>query len=83
MWEMEKMLVISIFSFSHNVFFCIKEKKIDIFAMINLSSSNAFNLVESKILLFWKGLIMKKNSKFISLPNNKQNLIEPWKWNQR
>ena len=55
LWEKKKMLVTSIFSFSHSVFYSIK-KKIVILAMFKMSSANAFNLVMSKLLSFGKGL---------------------------
>ena len=48
------MLVTNLFSFSHNVFLPIKE--IIIWVTFILSSSNAFNLVTSKILSFGKEL---------------------------
>ena len=50
------MLVISIFSFSHSVFYSVKKGEIVILATFNLSSANAFNLVMSKIVSFGKGL---------------------------
>ena len=53
LWEKEKMLVTSIFSFPHSVFYSMK-KKIIILATFNLSSVNAFNSVMFKILLFGK-----------------------------
>ena len=54
MWEKEKILVTSIFTFSHSVFYSIIE--IVILATFNLLSANAFNFVTSKILLFGKEL---------------------------
>ena len=51
--EKEKMLVTSIFSFSLNVLYPTKERNNHLSAF-NLSSANAFNLVQSKILLFGK-----------------------------
>ena len=53
---MEKMLVASIFSFSHSVFYYVKERNHQSSNLFNLSSANAFNLVKSKILLFGKEL---------------------------
>ena len=53
-WEKEKMLVTSIFSFSHSVSY--SKRYIIILETFNLSSANAFNLVMSKILSFGKGL---------------------------
>ena len=52
--EKEKMLVTSIFSFSLNVFYSVKERD-GHFSNADLSSTNAFNFVISKILLFGKG----------------------------
>ena len=46
------MLVISIFSYSHNVFNPIKDKKIVILTNLILLSAKAFNLDQFKILLF-------------------------------
>ena len=48
MWEKEKMLVTSIFSFSHNIFYNSQNK----FYFFNLFflSANASNLDQSKIL---------------------------------
>ena len=43
LWEKEKVLITSIFSFSHNVFYHIMDKFI-IWATVSLSSVNAFNL---------------------------------------
>ena len=56
MGEKEKMLVTSIFSFSHDVFYSIKKRKIVILATFYLASANAFNLDTSKILSFGKEL---------------------------
>ena len=64
-WEKEKMLVTltSIFSFSHNVFYPIKEKKKHFMSHIFfVFSANASNLVKSKILLWGNES---------TLPNNK------------
>ena len=49
------MLVTSIFSFSHNVFYTVKDRNHH-FSHIILSSANAFNLVTPKILSFGKEL---------------------------
>ena len=51
LWDKEKMLVTSIFSFSHNIFY-ISKTEIIILATFILLSANAFNLVTSKILSF-------------------------------
>ena len=51
MWEKEKMLVPSIFSFSHSVIYSIMEWNC---VFSNLLPANAFNLVKSKILSFGK-----------------------------
>ena len=57
LWEKGKMLVTSIFSFSHNFFYPIKERQKDIIILpvLNLSTY-AFNLFEAKILAFGNGL---------------------------
>ena len=52
------MLVPSIFSFSHIVFYPIKEIKIIILTTFILLSANAFNLDQAKILLFGKELTL-------------------------
>ena len=57
--EKKKMLVTSIFFFSHNVFNSTKDKKKN-YSIFILSSANAFNLDQSKILLFGKELIDNK-----------------------
>ena len=49
--DKEKMLVTSIFSLSQNVFYLHKDK-----TTFNLLSANTFNLVQSKVFLFGKGL---------------------------
>ena len=59
--EKVKMLVTSIFSFSHNVFRTAHNKCK--FFNHTLSAANALNLDQAKILLFGKGL------------NNKQTII--------
>ena len=51
-----EMLVIKIFSFSHNVFYPFKNK-FQFFSHLFLSSANAFNLDQSKISSFGKELI--------------------------
>ena len=53
MWEKEKMLMISIFSFYYSVFNPIKDKII-ILANFILSSGNAFNLNQSENMWFGK-----------------------------
>ena len=60
------MLVNSIFSFSLNVFFSYKHKNY----LFNLSSANAFNLAQPKILLF--GNELKTAQSFNPFPN------KPW-----
>ena len=52
LWEKEKMLVTSIFSFSHNVFY--PSKKEFLFLTFNLLSANAFKLDQSQNLLLGK-----------------------------
>ena len=49
--EKEKMLVASIFSLSHNVFYPMKEKS-HFLAKIELSFADPLNLDQSKIFLF-------------------------------
>ena len=56
--EKEKMLVTSIFSFSRSVFSTLSKRENIILATFNLSSTNAFNFVTSKILSFGKELRM-------------------------
>ena len=51
LWEKKKMLVTSIFFFSHNVFYPVK-------VTFNLSSANAYSLGKLKILSSGKGLIL-------------------------
>ena len=53
LWAQEKLLVTSIFTFSHIVFCAIKERK----PKFNLLSANSFILNQSKTLLFNKGLM--------------------------
>ena len=55
LWEMEKMLVISIFSISH--VFSPSQSKFNFSAKFNLSSANAFNLDQPKILSFGQELM--------------------------
>ena len=54
LWEKEKILATSIFSFTHHVFFTLP--KTEIIISVTLSSANAFNLVQSEILSFGKEL---------------------------
>ena len=61
LWEKEKMLVTSIFSFSHNVFYPSKTN-FNFSATFNLSSANAFNLDQSKNLSFGKELTLSQTS---------------------
>ena len=56
LWEKEKLLITSNFSFSHSVFYPLRELSI-ISSNLKLSSANSFNLEESKMLSFGKGLI--------------------------
>ena len=55
MWEKEKLLVTSNFSFSHSVFYPFGELSI-IFIKFELLSANSFNLEESKFCRLGKGL---------------------------
>ena len=55
MWDKEKMLVISIFSFSPSFLTYRREKSSSLTAS-NLLSANAFNLDQSEILSFGKEL---------------------------
>ena len=55
LWEKEKLLVTSNFSFSHSVFYPLRELSV-ISSNLKLSSANSFNLEESKMLSFGKGL---------------------------
>ena len=70
LWEKEKMLVTSIFSFSRNVFYP-SQKEFLCLSHIYLSSAKASNLDKSKILLFGKGnldsLVHLKNRASIDL----------------
>ena len=52
MWEKEKLLVTSDFSFSHNVFYPLGELS----ASLKLSSANSFSLEECKSLSSGNGL---------------------------
>ena len=54
LWEKEKLLVTSNFSFSHNVF-CLFGELSAIFINLELSSTNSFSLEESKICRLGKG----------------------------
>ena len=56
MWEKKKMLVTSIFFFSHNVFYHMKDN-FNISSKIDLLSANAFNLDQFEILSSGNGLI--------------------------
>ena len=51
LWEKEKMLVTSIFSFSHNIFYSIKGKN-QFFSHIQYVIYNSFNLDKSNIFFF-------------------------------
>ena len=55
LWEKEKMLVTSIFSFSHNVFYPYRNK-LQILVTFMVKSANAFNLDKANFLGFGKGL---------------------------
>ena len=66
LWEKEKMLVTSIFSFSA-MFSTLINREIMILAMFNLSSADAFNLVTFKILSFGKGVKQTFDSTWIML----------------
>ena len=65
------MLVTSIFSFSHNVFYP-SQKRFQFFVTFILSSTNAFNLDKSKVLSFGKGLNSRQNNQ-----NRITNLVQP------
>ena len=56
LWEKEKLLVTSNFSFSHIVFYPLGEFSL-IFIIVELSSANSFNLGRVQNVLFGKGLI--------------------------
>ena len=60
--EKERMLVTSIFCFSLNVLFPIKEKFFAILATFKLSSANALNFDQCKILLCGKRLTLSQTS---------------------
>ena len=55
LWEKEKMLVNSIFTFSHNVFY-FSRKNFNFSVTFIFSSANAFSLYQSYNLLFGKEL---------------------------
>ena len=57
LWEQEKMLVTSIFSFSHNVSYP-SQNKFQISAKFDLLSANASNLDQSKYFSFGKELTL-------------------------
>ena len=76
LWEKERMLVTSIFSFSHNVFYPSQQRFLpyqrernNLFSEFILSSAHAFNLDQSKILPF--GRVKSQNTfiKFIPRSN--------------
>ena len=69
LWEKEKMLVTSIFSFSHNVFLPFPKTN-SIFHSHFLSSANALNLDQSKILSFGKELSLLYSLNFTSSQND-------------
>ena len=54
LWEKEKLLVVSNFSFSHSVFTCL-ENSLPFSSNLKLSSANSSSLEESKICHFGKG----------------------------
>ena len=60
LWEKEKMLVSSIFSFSHNVFLAVQKEFLFLSYIYILSSANLFNLDKSKILSFGEDLQEEK-----------------------
>ena len=55
LWEKDKLLVTSNFSFSHSVFYALGELSYN----LKLSSANPFSLGQSKILSFCKVLIFE------------------------
>ena len=81
LWEMEKMLVTSIVSFTHNVFFSKFKINIINLATFDLSSANAFNLVQSKLLLFGERLTLSRSSfmylqyKYLKTLREKEKLL--------
>ena len=63
LWEKEKMLVTSIFSISHSVFYSIKERNHhfnNIYFVV--CKIYAFNLDQAKILLFGKELTLSQTN---------------------
>ena len=74
MREKEKLLVTSIFSFSHNVFYPAQEEFLFI-CYIYLSSANAFNLVQTTNLSFGNGLKAKPYSNLIHIRHLKLHTI--------
>ena len=82
LWEKEKMLVTSIFSFP-TMFSTIPKTSFDILFKSFLSSANAFNLDLSKILSFGKGLICLQYKSFENIvgkgeiAHNEQFLLFP------
>ena len=71
------MLVTSIFSFSHNLFYYTL-KKIQFFAKFNLSSANAFSLDQSKKLSFGKELKKMGNTLWKESLTQLQESIDPY-----
>ena len=68
MWEKEKMLVTSIFSFPQ-MFSSQSNTEIIILATMNSSSAIVFNLDYAKILLFGKELYSLPMTKVYTSPN--------------
>ena len=56
LWEKEKMIVTSIFSFSHHAYYPSQKKKINFSVASIFLSANAFNLHQSEILSIGKEL---------------------------
>ena len=54
LWEKEKLLVKSNFSFSHSVFFILLENFLPFSSNLKLSSANSFSFEESKICCLGK-----------------------------
>ena len=76
--EWEKMLVTSIFSFSHSVFYSstLSRREITILASFNLSSANAFNFENSKILSFSKELKNRSHEEYSIESLQKEQTLE-------
>ena len=70
LWEKEKLLVTSNFSFSHSFFYQFGELSA-IFLKLKLSSANSFSSKESKNLSFGKELT--------TLMKNVENILGKWK----